>query len=129
MVSRKRRGPVRPKVEKEQSVKEVRGLGARDVETGCGLSSRTANGAEQREVVVGRDVQKELIHKMKVAFEGRAARESVELIHGDEEDGESGSRRVVKMNDPAMPSEEERRDHEMTHLPYRSWCRHCIRGR
>ena len=101
----------------------------RVVETGCGLSSRTANGAEQREVVVGRDVQKELIHKMKVAFEGRDARESVELIHGDEEDGESGSRRVVKMNDPAMPSEEERRDHEMTHLPYRSWCRHCIRGR
>ena len=33
------------------------------------------------------------------------------------------------MNDPAMPSEEEKRDHEMTHLPYRSWCRHCIRGR
>ena len=77
----------------------------------------------------GRDVQKELIHKMKVAFEGRDARESVELVHGEEEDGESGSRRVVKMNDPAMPSEEEKRDHEMTHLPYRSLCRHCIRGR
>ena len=113
MVSGKRRGPVRPKVEKEPSVKtrEVRGeatssenLGAKDVQ----------NGAEQKEVVVegrdmrkesihmegrdmrkesihmeGRDVQKELIHMMKVAFEGRDARESVELVHGDEEDGES----------------------------------------
>ena len=112
MFSRKRRGPVRPKVEKESSVKEVRGE-ATSSETGCGRSSRPAttvqSGAEQREVVVegrhmrkesihmegrdmrkesihmeGRDVQKELIHKMKVAFEGRDARESVELVHGEE---------------------------------------------
>ena len=33
------------------------------------------------------------------------------------------------MNDPKEPSEEERRNHELTHLPYRSWCRHCVGGR
>jgi hypothetical protein len=35
----------------------------------------------------------------------------------------------VKKLDPMMPSAEERREHEMTHLPFRSWCRHCLRGR
>ena len=27
-----------------------------------------------------------------------------------------------------QPSKEERAQHEMTHLPCRSWCRHCVRG-
>ena len=33
------------------------------------------------------------------------------------------------MNDPEEPSAEERREHELTHLPYRSWCKHCVGGR
>ena len=45
------------------------------------------------------------------------------------EDAEDGVRKTVKMMDPAMPNEEEKREHEMTHVPYRSWCRHCVRGR
>ena len=45
------------------------------------------------------------------------------------EDSEDGVRKTVKMVDPMMPNEEERREHEMTHVPYRSWCRHCVRGR
>ena len=35
----------------------------------------------------------------------------------------------MKKLDPKMPSDEERREHELTHLPYRNWCRHCVRGR
>lgn len=35
----------------------------------------------------------------------------------------------MKKHDPKEPTEAERRDHEMTHLPFRSWCRHCVRGR
>ena len=31
--------------------------------------------------------------------------------------------------DPGEPSDEERRRHECTHLPYRSWCRYCVQGR
>ena len=34
-----------------------------------------------------------------------------------------GSRR------PDQPSEAERKEHELTHLPYRSWCRFCVGGR
>ena len=30
---------------------------------------------------------------------------------------------------PKEPTEEERLKHEATHIPYRSWCQHCVRGR
>jgi hypothetical protein len=31
--------------------------------------------------------------------------------------------------DPLMPIVEEVAEHRITHLPYRNWCRHCVRGR
>ena len=46
-----------------------------------------------------------------------------------EEYGEYGDRGVIRKHDPRKPSEDVRREHEMTHIPYRSWCRHCVRGR
>ena len=46
-----------------------------------------------------------------------------------EDEIENGSRKVKKVQGPREPSEEERIEHEMTHLPYRNWCRHCVRGR
>jgi hypothetical protein len=30
---------------------------------------------------------------------------------------------------PKAPTKQERLDHDATHLPYRSWCKHCVRGR
>ena len=30
---------------------------------------------------------------------------------------------------PSTPSAQEVREHELTHLPYRAWCPHCVRGR
>ena len=30
---------------------------------------------------------------------------------------------------PEEPTKKEREEHEATHIPYRSWCRHCVRGR
>ena len=50
-------------------------------------------------------------------------------LEAQEEEAEAGMRKPIRMNDPKEPSEEERRDHELTHLPYRSWCRHCVGGR
>ena len=46
-----------------------------------------------------------------------------------EDAAENGMRRCVKMQDPKLPSKAEVEEHELTHLPYRSWCRHCVRGR
>ena len=46
-----------------------------------------------------------------------------------DEDVEAGSRKMKKVNDPIKPSEDEVKEHAKTHLPYRSWCRHCVRGK
>ena len=55
-----------------------------------------------------------------------------ESLSGEkEEETEAGEeqRGVVGMLDPRQPSEEERRARNLTHLPYRNWCEHCVRGR
>lgn len=46
--------------------------------------------------------------------------------HGGEESGEFAASRTARQ--PRAPSEHERREHEATHCPFRSWCEHCIRG-
>ena len=51
----------------------------------------------------------------------------------DDEGGEGGAQAGVrgprKIADPRMPSQDEVDQHNLTHLPYRSWCVHCVRGR
>ena len=46
-----------------------------------------------------------------------------------EEEEEFGSRSTVRMLDPRTPSPAEVAEHELTHLPFRNWCRHCVKGR
>ena len=48
----------------------------------------------------------------------------------DEEEAvesEGAAPKVIK--DPGQPTRKEREEHEVCHVPYRSWCRHCVRGR
>ena len=33
------------------------------------------------------------------------------------------------IRDPGQPTAKQRQEHEVTHVPYRSWCPHCVRGR
>jgi hypothetical protein len=51
--------------------------------------------------------------------------EEVELSSEDE----AGERRTKKLPDPRKPNQEAIDEHERTHLPYRNWCRHCVKGR
>ena len=30
---------------------------------------------------------------------------------------------------PEGPSNQEREEHELAHIPFRSWCEHCVKGR
>ena len=50
---------------------------------------------------------------------------------GDEEEEEPSNeeRKPRMMADPRKPSKAEVEAHEMYHLPYRSWCEVCVRGR
>ena len=47
----------------------------------------------------------------------------------ENEMAEHGRREAAKMNDPKMPSRAKVEAHNLTHLPYRSWCKHCVKGR
>ena len=60
-----------------------------------------------------------------------AAEEEGEVgIHGREEEEEDEEGRTAKtMASPIVVSKREREEHELTHLPYRNWCEHCVRGR
>ena len=67
-------------------------------------------------------------------MEGGVAAEGVSECGDDqvlefegEPEAEAGRRNTVKVQDPQLPSEEEVKCHELTHLPYRSWCSHCAR--
>ena len=56
-------------------------------------------------------------------------------VYGIDDDiiaGEVDADGVVKpnlLNAPYSPSRQERMEHEVTHLPFRSWCEHCVRGK
>ena len=56
-----------------------------------------------------------------------------EMENQNEDDFEEGmmeAKSIKARKAPREPSEEEERcRHEATHLPYRSWCQHCVRGR
>ncbi len=50
----------------------------------------------------------------------------------EEEDGENESeeaRRAKPYNNPKNPTKAEVMKHELTHLPFRNWCRFCVRGK
>ena len=51
------------------------------------------------------------------------------MIVAEEMEAGPGSRNPNKMQDPRAPTQAEREEHELTHLPYRSWCIHCVKGR
>ena len=63
---------------------------------------------------------------------------SGETPQGARKEGEEEPRRIGKeeeggrmrnIGDPRMPSAKEVEEHNITHVPYRNWCPHCVRGR
>mgnify|MGYP003321024660 CR=1 FL=1 len=59
--------------------------------------------------------------------EPEEAGEGPEVAEGEEAGDEAQVPR--KAREPSEPTDEERRLHETTHLPFRSWCPFCVRGR
>ena len=48
---------------------------------------------------------------------------------GPDDDGGSGAQKPVSLRGPSEPSQAEVDLHNLTHLPYRSWCPHCVATR
>ena len=46
-----------------------------------------------------------------------------------EEEASAEAVKVRVARTPTQPTEEERRQHDITHTPFRSWCRSCVLGR
>ena len=42
---------------------------------------------------------------------------------------DEGKRTPIKVRDPILPTQVEVEEHDKTHMPYRSWCCHCVRGK
>ena len=64
------------------------------------------------------------------AGEQGGQQEAVELNMEEGVDEEFGKRVTRKLHDPKLPNEQEVKEHYTNgHLPYRSWCHHCVRGR
>ncbi len=56
---------------------------------------------------------------------------AVEGVEADEEksdEEEEGARSARVLRDPGQPNDEEMKEHDVTHQPYRSWCPHCVKG-
>ena len=51
--------------------------------------------------------------------------EDGELEHEVEEESD----RPRGIRDPGQPSAAERAEHELSHIPMRPWCKHCVRGK
>ena len=47
----------------------------------------------------------------------------------DDEDEEDEARRPSVPSAPVRPSTKEVEEHMVTHMPFRSWCPHCVRGK
>jgi hypothetical protein len=61
--------------------------------------------------------------------EGEEGEDTQAEEDGEGDDNQRGVRIPQKMADPKLPSREDVEEHDKTHLPYRNWCRHCIRGK
>ena len=61
---------------------------------------------------------------------GPVVEEEMDEEDMDDKEEQSESRAVrVGQNKMMTPTVAEREEHERTHIPYRSWCRHCVAAR
>ena len=63
-----------------------------------------------------------------VAAEEEEKEEELAECEERQEEGEGG-RNPQRLIAPHRVSKEEREAHELTHTPYRAWCRHCVKAR
>ena len=55
--------------------------------------------------------------------------EDCETIECGEEKESEEAKTPEVLRDPGAPTQKEIEEHNVTHLPFRSWCQHCVRGR
>ena len=88
------------------------------------LSNRTFCGRDEKPVSPG-----EAVSSRRGGLDNAGEKmEPMKVTEFDVEE-ETGTRVPVKAADLKLPISEELDTHNLTHLPYRSWCPHCVRGK
>ena len=95
-----------------------------DPRSGFGFSRA---GLKESDEVAVRLKQKSVSEERWVRGVGEEEEVEIEIEGADE--SAVGDRKVKKMQDPLLPSEKDVQEHQVTHLPFRSWCPHCVKGR
>ena len=60
--------------------------------------------------------------------DGEGREDEDETLQAPHEEAEEGRRPLLRKSDN-QPSSQEVQEHVKTHIPNRSWCAHCIRGK
>ena len=68
-------------------------------------------------------------HDTNSEMEEQGSGEIEEEEEEEEERWDEEARKVKTTVDQTLPSEKEVQEHMITHLPFRSWCPHCVRGK
>ena len=69
-------------------------------------------------------------NEVSMSTDTEAAGKKLEAPVGtEEEDFFAECKPCTTMPDPGMPTAQQRKTHNQTHMPFRSWCRHCVQGR
>ena len=50
-------------------------------------------------------------------------------VEGEQGDDDEEGQQPKVIKSPKAPTKTDREEHEATHLPFRSWCTYCLRGR
>ena len=96
------------------------------------FSSGPASGVQSR---VGSSPQEPIGHTAPLDGEAEVDDDFFEdWIFGDLEDGQpvvepEEGRKAKPIRAPCLPSPEEIEAHAVSHIPFRAWCSHCVRGR
>ena len=77
---------------------------------------------------MGIEVSEEVVYEDRFA-DGGATGSGPEAINPEQSDESGEVAKAKTLKTPAAPSSVEREAHESTHMPYRSWCSHCVAGR
>ena len=83
-------------------------------------------GVKESDEVAIRPKQKSVSEERWVRGVGEEEEVEIEMDEADE--SAVGDRKVKKMQDPLLPSAKKVQEHQVTHLPFRSWCPHCVKG-
>ena len=99
------------------TVETVRPLGGgitRCFELNSGTTAKSAEASESASTAADASIAKSV----------EEPNVDLEFPEGETEE----ARKPVGLPNPRLPSRQEVEEHELTHLPHRSWCSNCVRG-